>query len=197
MLQEGIGLDAHADEAAAALKLEAADRTHGTRGLALGGAEAREVVLAHEAGGTLAHALDVERAEDPARQIVENGRAHGIVVNPVLVGARACGEARVEVVVDAPCPAHGDAGRQVRVEAAHPAALGAVGLRLNAHHLLHGVHARIRATRAHRRRLHLQEGLKRILKRLLHGRAVGLDLPTVEARAAIFNAKRYLHFGSV
>ncbi len=127
--------------------------------LAFGRAERREIVLADQARGRLAHGVDIEWQERPADPAGQHRRAHWTYVHRVEVGALEGCETRVEIVGHRLRPAHRDRWRQKRVRAANPGEIRAFEFGIEMHDLAERVHARIRATRDDRLHTGLRENL--------------------------------------
>ena len=96
----------------------------------------------------------------------------------------------MEVVRHTSRPPHGDGFREKRIDAPHPAFGRALRFTRKAHHLMRRMHARIGAASADDADGMVCKVRERFFKRRLHARPVGLHLPAVEGRAAVFNAER-------
>ena len=122
-------------------------------GLAFGGAEGGEVVMAHQGLGGPMHRLGIQRDGDmPDSAIVQRGRAAAIE-DAVEIMPRRGGKSRMEFAVHNPCVQHHHRrGPQEMIERVAHLVGRKILLQVEMRHLAQGMHAGIGAARARDRR---------------------------------------------
>ena len=194
-MQEGIGRNRKNDAIAVALDADVMHELDGRLGLALRGAESREIVPAQERLHGLPHQVHVQRPEKETGAPFHQRRTRGVVIQHIMIGARAGAEAGVEEIVDGgiagqfPGPAHGDRFGQEGVDAAHPRVHVAVQFRIEMHHLLERMHARVRAAGAGGGQAHAGKLLQRVFQLVLHRLPIFLFLVSMPGRAVVLQAE--------
>lgn len=127
MVQKGVAVQIEADESCALGKVGAVDGFDGGFCLALGGAEAGEVLFANQIGGSLPHLPDVEFEVCPACPVFEQGGTDGGGFEQVAVVPSVCVEAGVKFGCDLLGVQNGYAFGQVGIYTAYPCLLGTDG----------------------------------------------------------------------
>ena len=170
--------------------VELVERLDRRLGLALGGAEGGEIVLAYQALRGSVHGGDIKRARHPPgtagieRQI---GPAVDDAIEVMTLHRRRPG---VEVVRNAFGCKDGNGMRaQMRIErVAHGIRVPILG-EIDMRHLAARVHAGIGASGALHQRALAGKGCHRGGKHALHSRLRGLDLPAGKRRAVVFDGQ--------
>lgn len=186
MVQKGVAVQIEADESCTLGKVGAVDGFDGGFCLALGGAEAGEVLFADQIGGSLPHLPDVEFEVCPACPVFEHGGTDGGGFEQVAVVPSVCVEAGVKFGCDLSSVQNGNAFGQVGVHAAYPCLLGTDGSCVKVDDLGGGVHAGVgSASNGGGDRFSCDLG-KCVFQCRLNGRyAACLFLPAVKAAAVV------------
>lgn len=124
----------------------------------------------------------------PAHPAREHARPHRVVEQQVAVAALLDREACVEIRRHFPSPHDGDAGGQMRVDAAHPGGERARRADVEMRHLVARMHAGVGAPGRHHRDFFAGDHGHRPFQVVLDAATRGLRLPAAETAAVVFQA---------
>lgn len=186
MVQKGVAVQIEADESCALGKVGAVNGFDGGFCLALGGAEAGEVLFANQIGGSLPHRFDVEFEVCPACPVFEQGGTDGGGFEQVAVVPSVCVKSCMKFGGDLSGVQNGNAFGQVGIYAAYPCLLGTGGSCVEVDDLGGGMHAGVGpAGNGGGNRFPCYLGERGFQCRLNGRYAVSLFLPAVKAAAVI------------
>ena len=195
MVQEGVGRDGKNDHVAAPLDPDVMHQLDGRLGLALGGAKGREIVPAEQRLHRLPHQFDVERAEEEAGAPFHQRRTGRIVVQHIVIGARAGAEAGVKEIIDGRI-ARQFLAQRTAIEAGRKAFtprtqewMSRLQGGIEMHDLLQRMHAGIGAAGAGGGQAHAGKFLQRVFQLVLHRQAAFLLLVAMPGQPVILQAQ--------